>query len=854
MSLQLSFVAAEPPASSVTVTVARYPEGNILPGEVAIFTITGVSGYDGNVSRDLDFEWSWDDASATFATATGLPTTDANVDYGRVVAKAWTTTGTKAPTLTIRDRTGILGTQNLSVTVQDPNTVSWDKEIYVSFAGNFGGAPTASSTIRHVSTIADLVAEGPGNPATSTRIVFRRGEEFAWGATSVPARGRCYITSLSTFGSGAFPILKPGVVVDGPGDGGGIIVDDGDDEETGSGVLSLFDPANDGDQSRFTVYRIDADGGFDPSTGFHTPDFAKTNFCSTDNAASGALYRSFCQVRTTGMREMYSSIGTYRNVQGTDVTYLGIYDVASNNYSNYGFAQWGSHSRVAVCGFECLMPPDTLMRDDKDKRRNESTDHGPVRVTACEHFGITNSNMLGSGGWTVAGPTYAMQPILRVLPVYTNTGNNTAPTSPPSAYQSAIVNIQRNRGASATFLSIGRNNSTDRGFMPLIQAVVDRNDFTVRRHTAGSFISASTSGVHARNNVIYASNLDESSGSKTNYIMNLVQPTEANWLFAEGWSSEPTVVEFNTFVSDRQDTGPNGNLVEVNFNPGSWAGAAPVAENNILHAPSQNTPVTTWAPLNPANMFKPVGGSSAIDAVSSGSVPVRDFSGAIRRATTNRGAWDSSDASAGIVPAPVNTSVPTIAELAVFPDEYHATSLGVWSNLDTHPADPYLQEYNWQRNGNALPFVFGNQSVWNAGVITWIADDDAGTPTGLQVRRGQNSTGATADARGGNESTRGFGANTFTINSGLAGAHTAWFVHRHIGSDSSISPPVSIASNATTSQVINGPTGTYTITGNGDGTYGVVFTPFTGNLTLRVTYTNRSGTRVNATSAPLALP
>ncbi len=830
-------ISAWAAAQDITVNVERFPMGNVLPGEVVIFYVTDVTGYTGDIDRDLDFEWDFDDAGSTFTVAQNLPNGDANVEFGRVVSKAYTLPGSKAPSVTIRDRTGVLAIVPLPITVDDPeNDILWTKDLYVDFgevsgAPDFSGVPPAGSGVFHIASLAEF--EGiTTTEADTTRVTFRRGETFSWGLNSVNLRGRSYVTSKNGFGSGGRPVLRPGTQI------------------ANDSKLSFFNPGSQGDASHFAVYEVDAEGYYDPVTGVHNPDLGWVNFCQTSDADSGVLYRSYCKVGATGLRELTSSSGTYRNTDGQETTFLGVHDVRSNNYSNYALAQWGSQCIVGISGLEAVLDPNALMRDDKDKVRNEATDHGPMRITVCEYLGVTNCNLAGSGGWTQAGADFALQPCLRILPVYSDTdldGNN--PPFTRTAYGTSVINIQRNRGTSGTFLSIGRNKDGDKGYMPRFKAVVDRNEFNFRRQHSGSFISASTSGIYARNNVVYLPNIYQRAGTQRARFMQLVQPKIADWTFEPGWESDPTVIAFNTIVSDRRGTYDRDvDLCELSS---SWVGAAPTIENNLIEAPLQSNPVSTWSPVDRADVFKPVSGSLAIDAVSAGNVPVRDFGGNIRRPTlTNIGAHDVSNAVAGLLDAPINTAPPVIAELLNYPGEYHATSLGSWSNWPWF--DQYMQEYEWRLNGTPL-FYEHLQSTWNAGRLYWTADIDPNPPTDIDVQRGDTAAGVNAQASGSIRDVTGFANYSDVINPGLGGSFTGHFVWRAVATADRIGP-VSLPHNSTSTVSLTASFGTWDITGNGDGTFTVIHRPFAGALTLVVTATNRSGQRVSAESAPLILP
>lgn len=676
-------------AGDVAATVTRYPAGNILPGEVVIFLVTGVTGYGGDGGRDLDFEWSFGDPGATFTVAQGLPYSDADTEFGRVVSHAYHTTGAKTATLTIRDSTGILGTQTFPITVDNPDVFAWTHDLYIDFGEvsgtpSFTGAPAVGGGVQHISTYAALDAFSNGVDTNTVRMTFKLGETFRWGTASVDAGSiRAYITSSSSFGTGARPKLI-GAALSGT--------------EASPGTVAFFGAGDTGGQSNCIIYGVDFEGGFNPVTGLHDPGTGRYRIFGTTNAENGqggVLYRSLCQVHSSGLRENYGSVGTWQSNGAVDITYLGAHDVHIQNWSNYGISHFNIRGRISLRGCSIKQHPLNILRDGRPSGPlTQDADHGPIRVANSDYVGITNCNLASTSGWSTFSSDLFIQPCIRIYPSYSNLGLGVM-------YDLAVLNVQRNRALGSALLEVGRNNNTDSGYFPRILGNIDRNEYIrTRQHFNGFIRSQGARGLSLRNNVVYWSNV-YSAGTINNTFLNWTTAnndgfagTPPQWIFSTGADTDPIYAAFNTVVSDLS-TG-NTNSVSM-FNTGIDSEITEI--RNIVEVPNHTNGGTfiDYKPLSRGDRFKPATGSTAIDAVSSGLIPVRDFDGSLRTATTNIGAHHDDVASGAAVAAPIYTSGLTIAELAAYPGEYHVSNFGTWSNWSGD--DQYMVRWSWQING-----------------------------------------------------------------------------------------------------------------------------------------------------------
>jgi len=687
--------------AAVSVSISRHPTGNVLPGEVVIFYVTGTSGFTGSDEyEELDFEWDFGDSGATYSVAQNLPYSDGNTEYGRIVSHAYTTTGAKTITVTLRDHaTGQVGTATIPVTVDDPDSdITWDNDIYVDFGEisgtpDFTGAAPQGGGVVHVSSIAELQNLSlNGSAATrNTRITFKKGETFTWNASSFGCAGRTYITSSDSFGSGARPKIISGEP-------------DFNDFNGELETLKLFNPGNTGGQSHFAVYGVDFDGTYDPVTGTHNGG-GWTIVCGGLKADDGDLYRSFCQCNLTGMRAVFMSEGA-DDIGATERTFFAMHDTNVQDWSDFGVAVFGTHLIAGIGGCSIHQNPLAHTRDGKPVQPyttddlNRSADHGPLRLHNTEYIGITNCFIANSTGWSALLPNdRSIQPILRLSTPYIDMGAD-------NPFSLVTGNIQRNRTIGHGGWQLGRREINNAGglvmgYFPRHAMIIDRNEHTITRQHADHFIvSSGVTGIYARNNVYYCADVYSASNQFTVFFRNT--PANADWyVFAGGAQTDPSYVRFNTMVSDRSLASGDNKAVEF-IDADASSLPTPISENNIVWAPNHTNAgdFTDYTPLDRSDNFKPVTGSAAIDAVSSGTIPVRDFEGNLRGATTNLGAHDTENASAGTVAAPSYTSGLTIAELSWAAGDYHVNDWGTWDHWPLE--DRYMVEWNWEVDGFGL--------------------------------------------------------------------------------------------------------------------------------------------------------
>lgn len=802
-------------ASAVSVTFGQFPS-DPLPGEAVIFWVEDVSGYDGNDVEDLDFEWDFNDAGSAYNVAQGLRYSNANTEYGRVVSHAYTTTGSKQPTVTVRKQGSVVATESVpAFTVGGPDSVAWTKDIWVALDGDFTGAPAAGGAVKHLTSVADLQTEGFSWSEGVHRITLKKGETYAMSA-AIPVANRAYVRSVDGFGTGANPKMTSAFPAR---------------EES-----EFFRVEN---NCRFALWGVDMDAGYDPVTGA-TPNGWISGIQALQGTNEGQ-YVSLFRCSLSGLRSGCFYFGPGNSTGGsywpTGILHLGVSDCDIRDWQNYGISGFGPKMRAGITGTSILQNPLAIMRDPKGPNSGssatlpEAPDHGPIRIYRSEYFGLTNCNLGSASGWSALASAHAIQPAVRLFPY------NIDSTYPASFWTRATINVQRNRCFGVGFVDIS---TSDSGRIARPEIVIDRNDHTVtRQHLEPCVKNAGSTGVYMRNNVFYYSHLRHPGGAfPPDIAMMFIRDKTAT--FEEDAATAPIVAEFNTLVSDNEIiAGGDMTVIASDTNDTSINGVTPRAENNILKGVATQANAASIyndATLDRANNFRPVTGSADVSTVSSGKIPVRDFEGNLRGSPTIIGAHDVESASAGTVDAPSYASGLTASELSNFPGEFHVSDFGTWSNWPV--GDQYMAEWEWQLDGTAITTDWRNVAFADRQSLRWVADTDT-TATPAPVAIDWASTGSgDADASGFNP--------TGALDPGVPEPHRVWFTDgltvQHL--DSSSTGTISFTTEE----------GAWSITGNGDGTYQVTRSiNYTGDLTCVITATNRSGQRVSATSNAIGL-
>jgi PKD repeat protein len=153
--------------------------------------------------HDLEYSWSFGDATAGTWVNGAHSGTSKNSATGPVAAHIFETPGTYTVSVTAFDGTSS-ATTNTTITVQNPDTVfPGSNTVCVSTSGDFVGCPAGAVHAANTSILATAV----GNiSSTSKRLLFRSGEQWTAGDNAtVSQTGPGYIGS---YGSGATPKIQ----------------------------------------------------------------------------------------------------------------------------------------------------------------------------------------------------------------------------------------------------------------------------------------------------------------------------------------------------------------------------------------------------------------------------------------------------------------------------------------------------------------------------------------------------------------------------------------------------------------------------------------------------------------------
>lgn len=690
-------------------TINQYP-ANPIAGEVVMLWVTGLTGFSvvTDIYREVDFQTDFG------AGATGY--TVGTTGQGNRYAPGWTvsfttlTPGDVEVTITGRTFLGTPVAKSHTITFTDPDAVSWDDDLYVSFADDFSGFPSETGAVQHISTHASLVSTMAGlGTGREVRVTFRDDEVYTMGTSAVSlgkADSNYYMTR--SFAGTDNPKFEPGGTPTTP-------------------QFSLFNGGNNGGNS-ITCVGLDADGKYDPSTGLAPNGLVRFLSNAVDGSTTQGSSISMAFGEYNGLVEAYLCDGG-----GWDdlTNHARVYDCKITNFQNYGIGRFGGSAYACYQGVKARQSPTPLRIDGKGATLPPTgPDHTAIRTQMHRGLGIVHCDLAVTSGWPTGGVEYAVQPCIRV---HTFEGDQVA---------DAVVSICGNVAAGdKSFLNYGGQSSSKKIEVPH-HVLVTQNLFLGGGQATEGFVKVDASGLRMWNNVFYQSDiLDDTSASNARNRGLTISDGESESSARSG----VTYVGFNSFINARTTagSGATGNDFDLVEDSG-WTGTAVTTESNIVELSSDlnDGDFTDYGPLSPGDNFKPSTGSAAIDAISSGWVPVRDYDGNLRTQTTNVGAHHDDVASVDTPADPANTVAPTIAELSGFPDNYAISDLGTWTGVDGLLG--YLIERKWAID-DALPSSDSRHAA-----RTYYDDDgsDSGSLTMTVTRTNLSGTRVSAESSG----------------------------------------------------------------------------------------------------------
>ncbi len=182
--------------STIQLTPSR--TSGVAPLSV-FFDATGTTGTGTNRPfHDLHYAWDFGDSGSGNWTVSGK---SKNKGFGPVTAHVFEAPGTYTVKLTVTDINGSKSTKQVSITVQNPNSVfSGTNTVCFSTSGDFSGCPSGAKKVT-TSSFQTVM----NNAGSNKRLLLRAGQ--TWNSSSKEFLNGSK-QALSSFGSGARPKVK----------------------------------------------------------------------------------------------------------------------------------------------------------------------------------------------------------------------------------------------------------------------------------------------------------------------------------------------------------------------------------------------------------------------------------------------------------------------------------------------------------------------------------------------------------------------------------------------------------------------------------------------------------------------
>lgn len=514
--------------------------------DIAGFDVSGGPGPDETYDpsfHEITYIWSFDDPGS-FSTPLNAPNAwnDRNVAYGKQVAHVFNDPGTYEVTVWAVDASGTTATASKTITIADPDAAySGARTIVVAQDGDFTGAPAGADQKTNLST-----AVSAYNALGHTgRILLKRGETYSGAKIQigVSENFRC-----GAWGTGNRPLLTPLAQSSG-----------GDNNEIFR--LSGGSPIRD-----YCFYDLDLQGPWDPTTLTGDPRFIPFYWLFHSGAASPAYVvhntriAGFARINTSNL-EPANSLTIFSECEVTD-------------WQDYGLFGHGdmTDGRLGVVGCSVYQNPDACHNGGKDGFGN---DHGPWRNSSTLKVYGGGSEFFSNTGWSAGPPgvTTAAQPCIRVSSggLIGRTWNLERITCEGGFH------IIRNTGASGTRTDNPGNVMCDK---MLLVGTAQTEQFFPTHH----------GGTTKRNILAIMPSVKEYSGGANNFFGFGTDNNQAGNLDARQALYNCTALNLHRETDNGDD--------DVNFSFGSGSFTDIFIENNVYHAPLQQTPEISDAPID----------------------------------------------------------------------------------------------------------------------------------------------------------------------------------------------------------------------------------------------------------------
>lgn len=470
---------------------------------------------------------------------------DANIAYGKKVAFHFTDPGTYTVDLWAVDEFGTSASAETTFTVVDANsvypgasTVCFSISGSETWAGEFPGCQRATSFNALQSAVNS--ASGP------LRILFKRGQSVPNTAVSrILANGSGeWLNHVGAWGSGAKPIINC------PKD---------------SNTFYLAGPAN--PITQFTCENIDFRGSWDAASETGMPGTMPFHFLNTPNDT----FYTISQCDFSGLEACW--FGT-----GPNNCNLIVADCVATNWRDYGaFLHPSPNTSFAMIGSRFQQNVDAQNGSPNNIGKNGLyNDHGPFRYSHLQHCYLACNDYFSRNGWSNLAPDSADQPCLRM--------NQDAMGDVTSIIDRCVA-----EGGFHVIAYSGQNGSTAENPG---NHLIDRALMIASAKTAYDFVFTEFGGTTVRNSIgIQPDTPDYHNGLGWGGAVRLEADNPIN-----GNLNNKIRVYGNTFLNLRSGANDPGDPWPALANVAGFSDVT--VENNVLHGPDLDTPVTAAGSLD----------------------------------------------------------------------------------------------------------------------------------------------------------------------------------------------------------------------------------------------------------------
>lgn len=460
---------------------------------------------------------------------------DPNTAYGKKVAFLFNDPGTYTVDLWAVSPTGTTAIAEASVNVADPDTVyPGTNTICYSTGGSWSGEKPGCQRITSVAALQSALQAA----ATPPRVLFKRGQTITDMELFVNGGLLGYV---GAWGTGDKPIVRSAHT---------------------KNAIQFWNQTSITD---FTITDIDFRGGWDAASETGVRDLSPLDF----KASPTACHYTIAHCSFSGFMGLFLGTGQDHPAQ------MIFANNVITNWRDYGMFVHNTFDddvRFAVIGCRITQNINALNGGTKNGLYNN---HGPIRCTDAANFYISVTDLFSRNGWSGLSPDNADQPCLR----YNHLGS-----------QNRFFNMDRCvcEGGFHPLAFAGQNGGTIENPGNF---VIDKALLIGTAKTSKAFIVAEFGGLTVRNTIGIMPNSPFYHGiAWAGAVRYEIDNPIANNI------TTPMALYGSSFVNLR--SAANDNNHDWLLEQGGGVFDIVTVENNVLHGPGLDTPVTGDAPVN----------------------------------------------------------------------------------------------------------------------------------------------------------------------------------------------------------------------------------------------------------------